>query len=248
MNLLIKEETMEEVAVGNYRSKGYWVVQNRQYAEPSFRLFKCARMLNELANGKPCGVLDLGCGPGALRSLLAPNLDYHGIDIALQGPAPFLRELDFARNAISYDGRHFDFIVALGVLEYMGALQEDKFLEILDILKPDGKFIMSYINFGHLGRRIWPNYNNVRPVSSMAESLNKVFRLERCFPASHHWRQKQPGRFALRKLQMHINFNIPVVSPLFAVEYFFVCSPKKARAGSTVPINKESAMSKQKTL
>ena len=210
----------------SYRPKDYWIFENRQYAEPSFRLFKCARMLNELANGKECSLLDLGCGPGALRDLLSPNIQYHGIDIALQQPASFMREMDFAKNPISYDGQRFDFIVALGVLEYMGTLQDEKFREINSILNPDGKFIMSYINFGHLRRKIWPNYNNVQSIQAMANSLNNVFKMERCFPASHHWRPKQPGRYALPKIQMHLNFSIPVLSPWLALEYFFVCAHK----------------------
>jgi SAM-dependent methyltransferase len=183
-------------------------------------------MLNELANGRESSLLDLGCGPGALRSLLSPNIKYHGIDIALQEPASFMRELDFAQNPISFDGQRFDFIVALGLLEYMGTLQHGKFEEISDVLNPDGKFIMSYVNFGHLRRKIWPNYNNVQSIEEMAKSLNKVFNIERCFPASHHWRPKQPGRYALRKIQMHINFSIPLLSPWLALEYFFVCSHK----------------------
>lgn len=217
---------MQEVATGNYREKDYWAVQNRQYTEPSFRLFKCARILHELADGRECSLLDVGCGPGALRELLNPNTKYQGIDIALQEPASFMREVDFAKYPISYDGQRFDFIVALGVLEYMGTLQNKKFQEIKSILNPDGKFIMTYINFAHLRRKVWPNYNNVQPITAMADSLRQVFKIERCFPASHHWRPKQPGQYSFRKLQMQVNFNIPVISPLLAVEYFFVCSHK----------------------
>jgi len=217
---------MQKVVTENYGQKDYWIVQNQQYAEPSFRLFKCARMLTKLANGRECRLLDVGCGPGALRELLPANISYHGIDIALQRPASTMREVDFAKNPISYDARRFDFIVALGVLEYMGTVQSQKFQEIKNILNENGKFIMSYINFGHFRRLVWPNYNNVQSIRAIGDSLNEVFKVEKRFPASHHWRQKQPGRYALRPIQMHINFNIPVFSPMLAVEYFFVCSHK----------------------
>ena len=100
-----------------------------------------------------------------------------------------------------------------------------KFLEIRKILKDDGKFILSYINFGHFRGKVWPNYNNVQSIAEMKRALSKYYRVDSCFPASHHWRQKQPGKRALRPLQMHVNFNIPVVSPMMAVEYFFICSP-----------------------
>jgi len=118
-------------------------------------------------------------------------------------------------------------VVALGFFEYMGQQQIRKFEEINAILKDDGKFMMSYINFEHFGRRVWPNYNNVQSIAEMTKSLNEVFQVERCFPASHHWRQKQPGKRSFRALQMYVNFNIPIISPLMAVEYFFICSPRR---------------------
>jgi len=226
MNWQATEETMHQDGAGNYRQKDYWVVQNLEYSEPSFRLHKCSRILKHLARGRECSLLDVGCGPGALRQVLSANIKYHGIDIAIQQPTPFMREIDFAKKPISFDGRSFDFICTLGVLEYMGTLQTQKFREIKSILNPGGKFITSYINFGHFRPLVWPNYNNVQSIKSMASSLSEVFKVERYFPASHHWRQKQPGKYALRGMQMHINFNIPVLSPALAVEYFFVCSHK----------------------
>jgi cyclopropane fatty-acyl-phospholipid synthase-like methyltransferase len=218
---------MESVTPENFRPKDYWIVENQQYAVPSFRLRKCARMLNEMARGRTCSLLDVGCGPGALRSLLDSNFDYRGIDIAIQSPAPFLKEVDFAKSPISYDGRRFDFVVGMGILEYMGKLQREKFSQIKDILNDDGKFVMTYINFGHMQGLVWPNYNNVQSIAAMTESLSEQFTVEKRFPASHHRRQKQPGRYSVPSLQMHINFNIPILSPMFAVEYFFVCSKKK---------------------
>lgn len=153
-----------------------------------------------------------------------PNLRYYGIDIAIHEPAVHLKELDIAREPIDFDGRRFDFVVALGFFEYMGGQQNRKLEEIKAILKDDGKFMMSYINFGHFRRKVWPNYNNVQSIAEMKESLRKVFRVDKCFPASHHLRQKQPGKYALPALQMHVNVNIPMMSPLLAVEYFFLCS------------------------
>lgn len=216
---------MQEESIETYRPRGYWAVENRQYAEPSFRLRKCARVFNRLASGSHYSLLDVGCGPGALRRLLDPNIDYHGIDIAIQEAAPFLREMDFARNPIDYGGQQFDFVAAMGVFEYMGSCQKEKFLEIRKLIKPKGTFMLSYINFEHRRHLVWPNYNNVQSIAAIKESLVEFFRIEQCFPASHHWRQKQPGKNSLRPLQMHINFNIPIFSPLFAVEYFFICSP-----------------------
>jgi SAM-dependent methyltransferase len=218
------EDLMDRVAA-TFRNRDYWIVENAQYAEPSFRLQKCAAFINKMAGNRQCSLLDVGCGPAALRPLLSRNIDYCGIDIALHQSAPFLREVDTAQKPIAFDDRKFDFVMALGFFEYMGGKQDSKFLEIRKILKDDGKFILSYINFGHFRGKVWPNYNNVQSIAEMKRALSKYYRVDSCFPASHHWRQKQPGKRALRPLQMHVNFNIPVVSPMMAVEYFFICSP-----------------------
>jgi hypothetical protein len=106
----------------------------------------------------------------------------------------------------------------------MGERQKLKLQEISELLNDDGIFIMSYINFGHFRGKVWPNYNNVQRIEEMTKGVEEVFKVERRFPASHHWRQKQPGRNSLRPLQMLVNVNIPMISPALAVEYFFVCS------------------------
>ncbi len=217
---------MKQIAE-NFRDRDYWIVENTLYTEASFRLRKCARILNQLARNRDCALLDVGCGPAALRPLLSPNIRYCGIDIAIHEPSAHLKELDIARKPIDFDGRRFDFVVGLGFFEYMGDHQNRKLEEIKAILKDDGKFMMSYINFGHFHRKVWPNYNNVRSISEMTEGLKDVFRVERCFPASHHLRQKQPGKYALPALQMHVNWDIPVISRLMAVEYFFICSQRR---------------------
>lgn len=223
------ERTDEE-----FRDRDYWIVENTQYAEPSFRLRKCAQLMNQMAGERECTLLDVGCGPAALQPLLNRNISYFGIDIALHKTASFLREVDISRVPITFDDRRFDFVFAGGVFEYMGHQQEQKFEGIRDILKDGGKFVMSYINFGHFRSRVWPNYNNVQSITAMKQSVSKVFEVERCFPASHHWRHKQPGVFACRSLQMRMNYNISILSPLFAVEYFFVCSRRRHPTSSAV--------------
>jgi cyclopropane fatty-acyl-phospholipid synthase-like methyltransferase len=209
-----------------YDTRDYWMHENVKYAKASFRLRKCAKLIKKLAAGKECSLLDLGCGPAALRTLLAPNIRYFGIDIAVHEATPYLKELNMTQQAISFENRRFDYVVAMGLLEYLGGEQKSKFYEIRDILKDDGRFLMSYINFEHCRRIIWPNYNNVQSVAEMKASLNEVFVVEKCFPASHHWRQKQPGKYLLPALQMHMDFSIPFFSRSWAVEYMFICSKR----------------------
>jgi SAM-dependent methyltransferase len=220
-------------AVENFRDRDYWIVENTLYVEPSFRLKKCARIINELAGDRECTLLDIGCGPAALRPLLKPNVHYHGIDIAIHQQAPYLREADIARQTIDFDNKRFDFVVALGFFEYMGHQQKLKFEEVSRVLKDDGKFMMSYINFGHFRRKVWPNYNNVQSFGEMKKGIEQVFHVEKSFPVSHNWRQKQPGRRSLQGLQMRVNFAIPVVTPMLAVEYFFLCSKPGSRPAAS---------------
>ena len=207
-----------------YETRGYWIQENLQYAEPNFRLRKCARLVNELTQGKTCDLLDVGCGPAALRGLLGSNVRYHGIDLAIQSPEPYLREADFLKNPIAYQAKRFDIVVALGVFEYMGLHQFRKFSEISKLLNPGGRFLMSYINFGHFRRKIYPAYNNIQSITDMIQNLGEVFYLEKVFPVSHHWRHKQPGKNAIPAIQMRLDINIPGVSPWLAVEYFFLCA------------------------
>jgi SAM-dependent methyltransferase len=209
----------------SFRDRDYWIVENTLYAEASFRLRKCARLIDEIAGSRKCSLLDVGCGPAALQSVLNRNIDYYGIDIAIHAPAANLREVNLADEPIAFNGKRFDFIVAMGLFEYMGHQQRQKLQEIWDILREDGKFVLSYINFGHLQRKIWPNYNNVQSTAEMIKALSEFFQVERHFPASHHWRQKQPGKYSLPSLQMHVNFRIPIFSSMLAVENFFICSP-----------------------
>jgi len=207
-----------------YRDRGFWMHENSSYSEPNFRMKKCAKILNQLTAGRPCTLLDVGCGPAALRRLLDPNITYHGIDIALHESRPYLKEVDFLTSEISFGRQQFDLIVALGVMEYMGSHQSEKFREISRILRAGGKFCMSYINFGHCRKIVYPIYNNVMSIKRMKQSMEQVFRVEQCFPLSHHWRHKQPGRRALPSIQIRLNWKVPLISPWLAVEYLFICS------------------------
>ena len=208
----------------NFNKRDFWIEENLTYAKPMFRTRRLARMVAEFSKGEPCDLLDLGCGPAALRPLIGPNINYHGIDIAIHEPAPYLREVDFAKNVISYDDKRFRIVVAMGVFEYMGRFQAQKFEEISRILEPNGKFIMSYVNFHHYRKIVYPMYNNVQSIQEMRRSLQQTFTVEQCYPECHHWRHKQLGKNSLPALQMKLKCSIPLFSRLFAVEYFFVCS------------------------
>lgn len=210
-----------------FLDRSFWLDQNARYDEPYFRLEKCARIVNRLARGKDCDLLDVGCGPATLATLLDPNIIYYGIDIAIHNPAPNLLEMDFAKGRVGFQNRTFDIVVAAGVFEYMGGEQRPKLDEIRSILKADGRFVVTYTNFHHLhsDRDYYP-YNNVLPLRDFIADLQEYFHIRRWFPSSHNWKGSEPRGRWLKMINMNLNFNIPIISSLLVVNYFFICSLK----------------------
>jgi SAM-dependent methyltransferase len=209
-----------------YHKKDFWSKENLNFSRPHYRHEKAARIVNQLAAGRQCTLLDVGCGPAALMRLLPSNVQYYGIDIAIQNPAPNLIEADFLEAPIRFGDKRFDFITALGFFEYVGDFQSQKFAEIAGLLKENGRFIVSYWNFAHRNTSIYWAFSNIQPLDDFRQSLARYFNIDRSFPASHNWKHGWPGRKLNRAINSHVNMNIPFISPILAVEYFFVCSPR----------------------
>ena len=91
-----------ERAAGELYKKDFWRDENRRYTRPHYRLEKAARLVNKIAGDKPASLLDVGCGPATLRSYIRPTIDYHGIDIAIHNPAPYLLEADLIEAPIRF--------------------------------------------------------------------------------------------------------------------------------------------------
>jgi SAM-dependent methyltransferase len=214
-------------AIGTYQKREFWIKENLNYVKPHYRLQKAARIVNRIARDGTCDLLDVGCGPATLMTLLHKNIQYYGIDIAIHKPAPNLKQADFLETKLGYDDKKFDIIVAQGVFEYAGTLQLQKFREIDDALKPNGTFIVSYVNFDHRDKVIYAPYNNVQSFDDFQGCLKRVFQIDKLLPTSHHWHHHEPNRCYMKAIQMPINVNIPVLSRWLAVEYFFLCSKKK---------------------
>lgn len=212
--------------------KEFWREENLKYSRPHYRMEKAARILNKLARRKECTLLDVGCGPATLKSLLRPNIDYYGIDIAIHDNAPNLIESDFLKEPIKFRDMTFDFIIAQGVFEYVGRFQSEKFAEIANLLKDDGTFVASYVNFDHRKHDVYWPYSNVRPFDDFRQSLAQHFEIRRFFATSHNWNHWEPSKRLIRSANMHINVYLPVVSPTLAVEYFLICSPRTSAARS----------------
>jgi SAM-dependent methyltransferase len=207
-----------------YYKRDFWSKENLKFARIHYRLAKAARIAIRIAGGRDCTLLDVGCGPAALMQVLPPNISYYGIDIAIHEPAENLLEADFLENPIQFADKKFDIVLAQGVFEYMGEFQSQKFAEIARLLSGGGTFIVSYVNFGHRDREVYEPYSNVQSFGDFRASLARHFKIDRYFPTSHNWGHAEPNRRLVKSVNMHINANIPFISPVLAVEYFFICS------------------------
>ncbi|MEW5976927.1 MAG: class I SAM-dependent methyltransferase [Acidobacteriota bacterium] len=214
-----------------FNTRSFWLQENLRYLESYFRLEKCARIVNSIAHGVACDLLDVGCGPASLAGLLEQNIQYYGIDIAIHRPAANLVEKDIAQEVIRFGDRTFDIVVAAGIFEYMGVVQSRKLSEIQRLLRGNGKFVVTYTNFRHINDRLVDHsiYNNIQRINDFKAALEKCFRVDHWFPSSHNWYCSEPRRRSLKRLQLPLERRIPLLSRLFAVNYFFVCSIDSSR-------------------
>lgn len=226
-----KDIVPEEVIASNarYYKRDFWSQENLKFSQPHYRLEKSARIIRRIAHGKECTLLDVGCGPAALMRLLPPSIQYYGIDMAIHEPAPNLIEADILKTPISFAGKRFDIIIAQGVFEYLGEFQSQKLAEIAALLNENGIFIVSYWNYGHRNKHVYWAHSNVQSLDDFRNDLACYFNIDRFFPSSHNWQHSSPNRKLNTAINMHMNMNIPIVSPILAVEYFFLCSARDSR-------------------
>jgi SAM-dependent methyltransferase len=222
---MVPERGVSDLAA--HYKRDFWDEENLKFSEPWYRLEKSARIISRLAGRRECTLLDVGCGPATLMRLLPANIRYYGIDIAIHNPAPNLIEADLLESEIAFGDKRFDLIAALGVFEYVSQLQSRKFSEIAKILNYNGKFIVTYTNFGHRKKRIYEAFSNVQTLDSFRQDLRHYFTIDKSFPASHNWKHSQPSRKLVKAANMHVSVNVPIISPVLAVDYFFICSPRR---------------------
>ena len=74
---------------------------------------------------------------------------------------------------------------------------------------------------------IYDPYSNVQPLRDFRGRRASRWRVRRYIAASHNWKHSEPSRALLRAAQMPLRLNVPLVSRVLAVEYFFICSSKK---------------------
>lgn len=208
-----------------YYQRDFWSKENLKFSTPHYRMEKIARIISRVAAGRERELLDVGCGPAALRHLLPPGIHYHGIDMAIQDPTPDLVESDIVSTPITFADKKFDIVIAQGVFEYVPNVQAQKFAEIAEILRPGGTFIVTYWNYAHRNPKVYHAHSNVQPIDDFRRDLSRYFSVDRFFPASHNWYHGSPSMRFNKAINMHVNIRIPLISPLLGVEYVFLCSP-----------------------
>ena len=208
---------------GAVYKRDFWAVENTKYPRPHHRMLKVAHVVNRLAAGADCRLLDVGCGPATLESLLAPNIHYFGIDIALQQPRPNLTECDILQEPIQSVGAPFDLIVAQGLFEYLADSHSLKLAEIADLLAPEGRFVVSYVNFDHRKPSYYWPYNSIRPSAEFRDGLAEHFAIEKTLPTSHNWNHSEPSRRYVQVPNIYLNWNMPLVTRWLGVEYLYIC-------------------------
>jgi cyclopropane fatty-acyl-phospholipid synthase-like methyltransferase len=213
----------------SHYKKDFWDTANLSFGEPWYRLQKAAGIVARLAGQRQCTLLDVGCGPGTLMRLVPSNIKYFGIDIAIHTTAPNFLEADITHEPIAFNGKRFDLVTALGLFEYVDDSQSRKFADIAGLLQKDGKFVVTYTNFDHRKKRIYEAFTNIQTLDNFRQDLQRYFTIDRSFPASHNWKHSQPSRRLIKAANMQVNVNIPVLSRMLAVDYFFICSPRPGR-------------------
>jgi SAM-dependent methyltransferase len=213
-------------AGGVLYKRDFWRTENLHYSSPHPRMVKVARIANSLARGRNRTLLDVGCGPTTLASLLQPNIDYYGVDIAIQEPAPNLLEVDLLDNPIGFDGRHFDIVVAQGFFEYVGEFQSQKLAEIAGVLADEGTFIASYVNFGHWHRFMYRPYSNVQPFAKFRTGIAEHFTVQRVVPTSYNLRHRDAQGKLAEILGLGTDLRIPILGPFFAIQYILLCTKR----------------------
>lgn len=221
-------EGKEDSRGAPYYKRDFWKSENLKFAEVHFRMAKMARLVRRIAGGGECELLDLGCGPGTLGRLLPGNIHYHGIDIAIQVPASNMIEMDILQSPVSFRGMRFDLIVAQGLLEYCGDQQSQKLGETRDLLKDNGKFLVTYTNFAHHKKRPYHAHNNVQQMAEFRRDLERHFVVERTFTASYNWNHSMPKRPLMKAVQSHLNVDIPVLNSILGIDRFYICSARPA--------------------
>lgn len=214
---------MQEKLKQDFCGNDYWIKENLTYSRPHLRLQKLSKIINSIAKNNKLSLLDVGCGPAALKNLLNKNIDYYGIDIAIHEPNENFIEKDIIQNTIDFNGKTFDLIISSGFFEYAGSFYSKKFGEINDILNDSGLFILTFSNMNHIMKPKYHSWNNYASIKDIQNELSQHFIIKKQFPAYYNLKYKEITNKFFSQMQKNININIPIINTLFGVDHIFIC-------------------------
>jgi len=130
---------------------GYWNSRSPEFDGIHPRL----QLIGELVASIPgiATMLDVGCGPAAVRRVIPSTIEYFGVDIAsdviaAQHDPEHFEVIDLDGDARCFGERRFDLILCSGVFEYIQRTQP--FMQFLRRKSaPDGHLIFSFTNHQH---------------------------------------------------------------------------------------------------
>ena len=101
------------------------------------------------------------------------------------------------------------------------------------MLNGSGTFVAVVHQLRPSRREIYRPYSNVQPLRTISgRSLSRTFfRIDRYFPGLAQLESRPAQPQLIKAVNMHVNVNIPLISPVLAVEYFFICSSRAAAPG-----------------
>lgn len=127
----------------------HWNDRARAFGTPHLRLRTITSLVASLPGG-PGSLLDIGCGPATLGSMLPSGTDYFGGDIASDvmpmGNSPdHFAVADLNAGEEPFPTRRFDVVVVSGMFEYIR--DPSAFVKLLARkVRPEGHLILTYMN------------------------------------------------------------------------------------------------------
>ena len=130
----------------------HWSLRARAFDRIHPRLKLIANLVNDLPEPNQT-LLDVGCGPAALRRAIGSNIEYFGVGIVSgiigehDDPAHFAI-CDLNHDLECFGNKKFDIVVCSGIFEYIH--DPDRFMRFLSLkMSEHGHLIISYENRQH---------------------------------------------------------------------------------------------------
>ncbi len=210
----------------------YWKKETQKYQTPHLRLL---RIVEEIRQHKQHGrVLDIGCGPQTLGSMLGTAYEYYGVDVVGTGDAHF-QAFDFEQHSLTEFPfkETFDIVTCSGLLEYLSLAKIEELLKLIHstLLTQESLFVATYTNFAHVTRRrgkMHPKWITKISINEIQELYRRSgFEIQASYPSYY----KIGGGPLKPGLWWNLQRHLPLpksgwFASLFGKQYIFVLKKK----------------------